>query len=103
MRLIKLTDIKDKSIYVSADQIVSCEWGEMTRYTEVYTSLRGQYFRVKETPEQIERLANSRQTDFTDYGALIQFAKWLHEKGNLLLGKSYTRAVDQYILESESK
>lgn len=61
MKLLKLTPAKDKALpaYVSADVIIGMERNEELRDTIVYTSLRGWYLRVIETPEEIERLANS--------------------------------------------
>lgn len=105
MRLIKLTPTSNTTgfiphVYISADTIVEIEIsGNKESPTTIVAVSTGKWYEVLETPETIERLANSdvnREPNFRD---LVDFAQWYSSHQKQYIGRSYANMVDAYISE----
>lgn len=99
MKLVKLTPSR-KGVdphYVSADRIVGLE--RSMDETIVYTSLRGWYLRVRETPEEIEALCNSEANVDPSPNDLLKFLRWFEHNRTSCLGRTHAETVHVYVKE----
>ncbi|QGJ90132.1 hypothetical protein HWC80_gp080 [Mycobacterium phage Indlulamithi] len=58
--------------------------------------------RCSDSPEAIERLANSDAEREPNFHMLVEFARWFSEHKVETLGRSYGNIVDRFITERRS-